>query len=147
MEPFLMYYIKYYSPMQHSRLTPCFERKSINILMEIYDCGGARRDYVDRGKRSLETISLLLCYKVKYPRNFFIMRGNHESASINRMYGFYDECESRSKSKIENYCRTNLRPKYWRLLGTAKKRGWLALYPLRGRCDTPPPPCQQTMPN
>lgn len=51
------------------------------------------RDYVDRGKMSLETISLLLCYKVKYPQNFFIMRGNHESASINKMYGFYDECE------------------------------------------------------
>ncbi|CAN0356786.1 unnamed protein product, partial [Laminaria digitata] len=50
-------------------------------------------DYVDRGKRSLETICLLMCYKVKYPQNFFIMRGNHESASINKMYGFYDECE------------------------------------------------------
>jgi serine/threonine-protein phosphatase PP1 catalytic subunit len=41
-------------------------------------------DYVDRGKQSLETICLLLAYKVKYPENFFLLRGNHECASINR---------------------------------------------------------------
>lgn len=57
-------------------------------------------DYVDRGKQSLETICLLMAYKVKYPNNFFILRGNHECSGINKIYGFYDECKRRYDMKL-----------------------------------------------
>ena len=57
-------------------------------------------DYVDRGKQSLETIILLLAYKVKFKENFFLLRGNHECGQINRIYGFYDECKRRYSIRI-----------------------------------------------
>ncbi|VVC26116.1 Calcineurin-like phosphoesterase domain, ApaH type,Serine-threonine protein phosphatase, N- [Cinara cedri] len=57
-------------------------------------------DYVDRGKHSLETICLLLVYKIKFPEKFFLLRGNHECASINKIYGFYDECKRRYNIKL-----------------------------------------------
>ncbi|KAL1571154.1 Serine/threonine-protein phosphatase [Candida albicans] len=72
-------------------------------LIRIFNCCGYPPhsnylflgDYVDRGEKSLETILLLLCYKIKYPENFFMLRGNHESANITKIYGFYDECKRR----------------------------------------------------
>jgi serine/threonine-protein phosphatase PP1 catalytic subunit len=48
-------------------------------------------DYVDRGKWSIECIVLLMCFRIKYPLQVFLLRGNHEAAGISRIYGFYDE--------------------------------------------------------
>jgi serine/threonine-protein phosphatase PP1 catalytic subunit len=52
-------------------------------------------DYVDRGPQSVETISLLLALKVRYPENIFLLRGNHECASISHEYGFFEECKAK----------------------------------------------------
>ena len=62
-------------------------------------------DYVDRGKNSLECILLLLCLKIKYHDKIFLLRGNHESADINRTFGFYDECKRKVSLKIyKKFC-------------------------------------------
>ena len=82
-------------------------------LLRVFQCLGSPSeanylflgDYVDRGPYSTEVIALLLAFKIKYPDRFFLLRGNHETASINRIYGFYDDCKRRFSVKLwKTFC-------------------------------------------
>ena len=57
-------------------------------------------NYIDFGKQGIESICLLLCYKIKYPNKITLLRGNHESSTTNRIYGFYDECKNRYSKRL-----------------------------------------------
>ncbi|MEN2498680.1 MAG: Serine/threonine-protein phosphatase 4 catalytic subunit [Marteilia pararefringens] len=62
-------------------------------------------DYVDRGHFSVETFLLLLSFKVKYPDQMHLIRGNHESRQITVFYGFYEECQQKyGSSNVWHYC-------------------------------------------
>ena len=42
-------------------------------------------DYVDRGYYSVESVSLLVALKVRFPHRIHITRGNHESRQITQV--------------------------------------------------------------
>ena len=48
-------------------------------------------DFVDRGSFSVECLITLLCFKLLYPKHFYLARGNHESRNLNKVYGFEQE--------------------------------------------------------
>ena len=49
-------------------------------------------DYVDRGEFSVECLILIYCLKITYPKQIFLMRGNHESRQMTGFFNFRTEC-------------------------------------------------------
>ena len=72
-------------------------------LIELFKVGGLPPDtsyiflgdFVDRGLRSVELITLLTLFKIKYPERITMIRGNHETKKTSIEYGFYAECQKK----------------------------------------------------
>eukprot|EP00756_Hemistasia_phaeocysticola_P014221 Hpha_TRINITY_DN15329_c2_g2::TRINITY_DN15329_c2_g2_i1::g.89434::m.89434/K15498/PPP6C; serine/threonine-protein phosphatase 6 catalytic subunit len=70
-------------------------------LLKLFETGGEipdtryifMGDFVDRGHNSVETLTLLLCLKARYPDCITLLRGNHESRQVTTCYGFWEEVQ------------------------------------------------------
>lgn len=54
-------------------------------------------DFVDRGKKGLEVLLLLLSCLLVFPGGVFLNRGNHEDTVMNARYGFIREVHQKYK--------------------------------------------------
>ncbi|KAK4469853.1 hypothetical protein MN116_007363 [Schistosoma mekongi] len=55
-------------------------------------------DFVDRGRKSIETLLTILCLLLIRPTSVFVNRGNHEDLYVNCQYGFVKEIQKKYKS-------------------------------------------------
>mmetsp|Transcript_12096 Transcript_12096/g.18030 ORF Transcript_12096/g.18030 Transcript_12096/m.18030 type:complete len:846 (+) Transcript_12096:67-2604(+) len=57
-------------------------------------------DWVDRGPNGCEVVLIVFAFKILFPRNVFLNRGNHEAVDINDFSGFLDECKDKYDHEV-----------------------------------------------
>uniref|UniRef100_A0A182IJK1 Serine/threonine-protein phosphatase n=1 Tax=Anopheles atroparvus TaxID=41427 RepID=A0A182IJK1_ANOAO len=75
-------------------------------------------DFVDRGKKGLEVLLLLLCTFLVFPGGVFLNRGNHEDTVMNARYGFIREVHQKYKHNAERLLKLIDEVYRWLPLGT-----------------------------
>lgn len=63
-------------------------------------------DYVDRGPFQIENLNLVYKLKTRWPKRLILLRGNHETPSVNRNYGFHDEVQQSLGEMSDHYWAT-----------------------------------------
>jgi len=57
-------------------------------------------DFVDRGSFSFEVVLTLLALKVACPTGLYMLRGNHETKNMNKIYGFEGEVQHKYNAAV-----------------------------------------------
>jgi serine/threonine-protein phosphatase 5 len=81
-------------------------------LCHIFDIGGYpsdhnrylfNGDFVDRGSFSFEVVFTLLLLKLACPSSLHMLRGNHETKNMNKIYGFSGEIRHKYDEQVLNF--------------------------------------------
>ena len=96
---------------------------NLEAALEAYRETDARRlvflgDYVDRGRNGLGVLCRVMDLQLSMPGRVSVLRGNHESRSMNSSYGFLDEL-------YERYGRDRGLRLYRRILDYYKRLTWI----------------------
>ncbi|XP_061378763.1 serine/threonine-protein phosphatase rdgC [Danaus plexippus] len=75
-------------------------------------------DFVDRGKKGLEVLLLLLACMLTFPGGVYLNRGNHEDLIMNTRYGFIREVHQKYRHNAERLLKLIENVYRWLPLGT-----------------------------
>ena len=97
-------------PTKSSHITVCGDTHGqFYDLCNIFETGGMpsptnpylfNGDFVDRGSFSLEVVVTLLAFKLAMPDGLFMLRGNHETKGMNKIYGFEGEVKHKFDDNV-----------------------------------------------
>lgn len=69
-------------------------------------CVACSGDFVDRGAWGVETLVLFAALKVALPSRVTLLRGNHESSTCTRLYGFKTELFRKYDEEVCSHTQT-----------------------------------------